>query len=225
MEIRVLLFVQDGEAKQKYLDTLTDCGVRVFVSTSFFHLSEEICSQTYHGLFFDLSTKMKAIKENKVEVYRLAEKFPVAHLQMDRGSGAIRCFHVGRQTGRSLHDFIDSQCRPFEPQKLRTSMRREMHLPVLLFRHPASKCPERSITKDISPGGCFVITTRRFTQGIEIFLGFPELTDSTPIRAQIRTVVKWGMRYQIPGIGVKFEALSMTQAAELERMCRPAAGR
>lgn len=81
-DIRVLLFIQEGPAKEKYLRALADCGAQVFVTASFFDLSAEICSRTYHGLFLDLPTKMKAINENKAYVYRLVERFPVSHLQM-----------------------------------------------------------------------------------------------------------------------------------------------
>lgn len=217
-EIRVLLFVHDETTRQKYLDALEDCRARVFVSNSFFHLSDEISSQTFHGLFLDLPTKMKAIKENKGEIYRLAEKFPVAHLRIDSSTGEIRCFHVGHQAGNALVDFIDNQCRNGEPQKIRTSIRREIHLPVQFSRYRESKRQERSITQDISPYGCFIITARRWQAGDEIFLGFPELSDSTPIRAEIRTVVKWGVDRRIPGIGLKFLEFSPSQAAELARL-------
>lgn len=74
MTIKVLLIVQEGRSKQKYLDALTGCGPQVFTTSSFTDLSEEICSHKYHGLFcLDLPTKMKAIKENKAYVYRLVE--------------------------------------------------------------------------------------------------------------------------------------------------------
>jgi hypothetical protein len=220
MEIRVLLFAEEEIARQTYQDALAACGVRVFVTPSFFLLSEEICSQTYHGLFFDLSTKMQAIKENKADVYHLAERFPVAHLRIDRRTGEIRCFHVNQQSGGTLLDFIDSRCRTGEPRKIRTVARKEMHLPVLISRHPESKRSERAITKDISPGGCFIVSTHRWKEGGEVFLRFPELTDTAPIQAQIRTVVKWGMGRQMPGIGVSFWGLSSTQAAELETIWR-----
>ena len=219
-EIRVLLFVQDNDACRRYLEVLSVLGVKVFVSPSFFQLSEEIHQQTYHGLLFDMPTKMQALKENKTEVYRLAEKFPVAHLQFDRQTGAIRCFHAGWQSGRTLNDFILHQCRGTAPRKIRTSARKEVHLPVLVFRHGESKRPERTITLNISAGGCFLISSRKWTTEREIFLGFPELEDKQRIRAQIRSVVPWGMGHGIPGIGLLFLELSLSQATELEKLCR-----
>ncbi len=107
-EIRVLLFVQDEYCKQKYLDVLKPHRLNVSFSATFFHLSEEISAESYHGLFLDLPSKLKAIKVNKAEVYHLADKFPVVHLQIDRGNGQIRCFHDEQNSGRTLLDFI--QC-------------------------------------------------------------------------------------------------------------------
>jgi len=222
-EIRVLLFVQDNDVCRRYLELLSALGVKVFVSPSFFRLNEEIHQQTYHGLLLDMPTKMQALKENKTEVYRLAEKFPVAHLQLDRKTDTVRCFHAGWQSGRTLDDFILHQCRGRVPQKIRSSARKEMHLPVLVFRHGESKRPERTITRNISVGGCFIISGRRWATGGEIFLRFPELQDNGRIRAEIRSVVPWGLGHEIPGVGVAFLEVSLSQAEQLASLCRSTA--
>ena len=220
-DIRVLLFVQEGPARQRYLEALTECGAQVFVTSSFFDLSAEICSHTYHGLFLDLPTKMQAIKENKAYVYRLVERFPVSYLQIDRGSGEIRCFHFNRKDGPTLRDFINGQCRTFIPQKIRLDVREDIHLPVLIYKHYNSKRPERSITKDLSPGGCFIFSSRQWRAGHDIWIRFKDITDPQPIRAHIQMVVKWGKSRQIPGIGLQFKELSAIQAAELAKFFRP----
>ncbi|MBU1567430.1 MAG: PilZ domain-containing protein [Proteobacteria bacterium] len=214
-DIRVLLFVQEGAAKQMYLDALSECGVQVFVSTSFFDLTDEICSNTYHGLLIDVPAKMKAIKENRAYVYRLVERFPVSHLQMDMGSGEVRCYHVNRKFGGTLLDFINNQCRTFIPQKIRRDAREEVHLPVLVYKHQDDKRPERSITEDLSLGGCFIISSRRWKEGQDVWIRFKDISDPLPIRVSIHRVVKWGKPGQIPGIGVQFKDLSPLQNAEL----------
>lgn len=216
MEIRVLLFVEQGRARQKYLDALSRCaGVKVLVTSSYNDLSEDICNQTYHGVLLDLPTKMKAIREDKAYVYRLVEKFPVAHLQVDEKSGEVRCFHAHQKTHGTLIDFIDARCRIFKPLKIRADTRKEIFLPVLIYKHKEDKRPERSITRDISNGGCFVFSTRRWKEGHYIWLQVMDLTDATLIHAQIRVVVKWGETRQVPGIGIQFIDLSQSQVEEL----------
>lgn len=221
-KIRVLLFVNDEMALRQYLDVLAESSVQVFVSASFFRLSEEICSRTYHGLIVDLPTKMLEIKTNKSEVYRLVERFPVAHVRVDGSTGKIRCSHVSlRQDGNALVAFINDRCRNAQPQKLRATVRMEIHIPVLLFRRRESKRPERSITLDISTGGCFIVTAHRWVEGQEIFLGFPELNGLASVRAQIRSVVPWGKGRLIPGIGVEFLDLSTAQTDQLSGVWQP----
>ena len=212
MKIRVLLFVQEGCAKQRYLDALADCGVQVFVTSSFSNLSEEICSQTYHGLFLDMPTKLKAIRENKSYVYRLVEKFPVSHLIADDTTGKIRRCYFNKKTCTSLLGFINTQCRDAIPQKIREETRKELHLHLSMQKGKDDKRPERSVTKNISSGGCFIVSTHRWKVGSDIWLRFREINDSKLILAQIRTVVKWGEGRQIPGVGVEFKDLSQLHA-------------
>ena len=216
MAIRILLFVQEGKARQQYLDALAKCGVQVFVTSSFRNLSDEICSQTFHGLLLDLPTKMKALKENKTYVYHLVEKFPVSHLQIEELKGEIRCYHFNKKSGGTLLDFINGQCRNFNPRKIREDSRKNIHLHVLVYKHIDDKRPERSATADVSLGGCFIFSSNHYwREDNAVWLRFTEMPDLQPIHAQIRTVVMWGTNRQIPGIGLKFIDLSPTQAEHL----------
>ena len=199
-----MLIVQDETSRQRYLDVLVHSGARVFVASSFTHLTEAIGDQTFHGLFLDLLTKMVAIKENKSEVYHLTERFPVAHLKIDHRTGEIRCFYVGRPARGSIRDFVD-KCNTTIPKKIRISARIKLNLPVLVYRSTESKHPERAVTKDISLHGCFIISARHRKEGEEIILRFPDLANTIFIKAQVRNVVKWGEGRQLPGFGVKFQ--------------------
>lgn len=83
---------------------------------------------------------------------------------------------------------------------------------------PEGKNSERTFTKDISPDGCFIISTRRRKEGDIVILRFPDLNDTAFMKAQVRTVVKWGRGRQMPGIGVIFRDMSPSQAAELSEI-------
>lgn len=218
METRVLLFVQEGSAKQKYLEALNDCGVQVFVASTFYDLSEDICSHTYHGLLLDLPTKMKAIRKSKLYVYQLVEKFPVAHLLIDNRTGKIGCCRFNNKSCSSLLDFINYQCRNSVPQRIREEARKDLYLSVCLYKKKDDIRPERSVTKNISSGGCFVISTRRRKVGSDIWLQFAEMQDSDLIQAQIRSVVKWGEGRRVPGLGLEFKDLSRSQVESLAEM-------
>lgn len=219
--VRVLLIVQDEVSRQKYVPAIADTGAQVFTTASLFHFDEAIAQQTYHGIFLDVLTKMAAIKENKAEVYRLTERFPAAHLRIDKKTGAIQCFYVSHHPGGSIRDFVDKLGRASEPVTMRISPRIALHLPVLVYRSPESKRPERAVTKDVSPQGCFIVSFRRRKRGEIIILRFPGLADAAGIKAQVRNVVKWGDGGQLPGFGVKFEELSLSQVNALSAICSP----
>ena len=213
-----MLFAQEGSAKQKYLEALNDCEVQVFVASTFYDLSEDICNHTYHGLLLDLPTKMKAIRKSKSYVYQLVEKFPVAHLVLDNKTGRIGCCRFNNKSCSSLLDFINSQCRNSVPQRIREESRKELHLSLRLYKKKDDMRPERSVTKNISSGGCFVISTRRWKLGSDVWLQFSEMKDFDLIQAQIRSVVKWGEGRQIPGIGLEFKDLSRSQVESLAKV-------
>ncbi len=217
IDIRILLIVQDGKNKQKYLDVLTQYGVEVFVTSSFHELSEDICQRTYHGIFLDIQTKMNAIRENRDYVYGLLEKFPVAQLKIDEKTGDVVSYYYNQQPGDTPLDFIKNRCLNFVPQKIRSDERKELHLNVRLFKNPDDRRPELTVTRNISRGGCFIFSTRRWIEGADVWIDVHELSDHTLIRAQIRNVAKWGEAKRIPGIGVEFKQISESQMEDISK--------
>jgi len=117
-------------------------------------------------------------------------------------------------------DFINTQCSNFIPQRIRAEAREELNLHVSLYKNKDNKRPERSVTKNISTGGCFIFSTHRWKEGNDIWIKFNEIFGSTLIQSQVRTVLKWGESRQIPGIGVKFINLSQSQSEEIARFIK-----
>ncbi len=215
VNVRVLLIVQDDKKRQRYQDLLAQYGVQVFVVSSFLDLSEDICQHTYHGIFLDIQTKMSAIRENRDYVYGLLEKFPVAQLKIDEKTGDVTSFYYNQQPGDTPLDFIKNRCQNFVPQKIRSDERKDLHLNVRLFKHPDERRPELTATRNISKGGCFIFSTRRWIEGSDVWIDIHELSDHTLILAQIRKVVSWGQSRHVPGIGVEFKKISESQSEEL----------
>lgn len=220
-EIRVLLVVQDAEARKRYLQALAAYDVTVFVSASYHDFDQDIGNQTFHGLLLDIPTKMRAIKDDRTYVYSLVERFPVAHLRIDESRDFVNCFHPGRKSGEKLSDFINNHCRTSIPQKIRVSVRREILLPVLVYRHERVRRPERAITRDISTCGCFIISTRKWKLDADILIHLQCLGDIPLIRAKIRKIVEWGQVGLTPGIGVQFLDLTHEQLFEIRKKIIP----
>jgi hypothetical protein len=218
MDIRLLLIAQNDPARKSYLSALEKCAVQVFVSESFQDLSREICGRSYHGIFVDLQTKMKAIKTNKNQVYGLVENFPVCQLKINDHTGEIDCFHHSQKFGDTMLDFINNECRQFVPRMIRSDRRKEFHLNVVLYKHEDDIQPELSATINISKGGCFIFSTRQWEEGGDVWIRIKELTDNSLISGQIRHVARWGESMRIPGIGVEFRGISASQLEEISNL-------
>ena len=218
MDVRVLLIAQDDNARQKYSIALEKCAVRLFVSESFQDLSEEICSQSYHGIFLDLYTKMKAINKNKNLVYGLLENFPVCQLKINDQTGEINCFYTSQKCGGTMLDFINNECRNTVPRMIRSDTRKEVHCNVILYKSKDDAQPEFSVTINISKGGCFIFSIRKWEIGDKVWMQINELEDKELISGQIRYVARWGESMRIPGIGVEFRIISASQTEEISNM-------
>lgn len=190
---------------------LAGCGVKVYTSPSFNDLSDEICKQTYHGIFIDIPTKMKAIRLNKSCVYNLVGKFFVSHMRIDSNTDKIRCYHYNQKTYTNIFDFINTQCRNAIPQKIRDDCRVDIYLHLILCKSDDEKYTELSVTKNISRHGCFIFSTNTWTTGSYVWIRFVEIDNSNLIKAQVRSVVKWGRGREVPGIGLQFKELSRFQ--------------
>jgi len=215
MNIRVLLIAQDDPDRQAYLSALEKCAVQVFVTESFQDLSMEICSRSYHGIFLDLQTKMKAIKTDKNLVYGLVDNFPVCQLKINDHTREIDCFHYSQKFGGTMLDFINNECRTFVPRMIRADRRKSIHLNVVLYKHKDEIRPEFSATINISRGGCFIFSARQWELGEEVWIRIKELSDNTLISGQIRHLARWGESMRIPGIGVEFRNISASQTEEI----------
>ena len=129
-------------------------------------------------------------------------------------------FGKSRAGDHPLQYFLKQLCRNHPPRFFRASRRHAMHLNVLLSRNEEfrSDQSERSVTLDVSLGGCFLVTfDDRWKNQQHAWLQLLELSDPTPIEIIIRRVSPWGKNPPIPGLGVEFLQLRPGQAEELRQ--------
>ena len=153
--------------------------------------------------------------DSKNYVYGLIENFPVSHLKINDETGEISCFHYSQESGGTMLDFINNECRNFIPRMIRADTRKTIHLNVALYKTEHATQPELSVTLDISRGGCFIFSAREWEEGNEVWIHIKEFKDSTLISGQIRHAVRWGQSMRIPGIGVEFKQISASQKEAL----------
>ena len=217
MAINILLVAHKEELREKYRNAVQKLGVNVVAVSSFFNLDQAITEKRYHGLLVDLPTKLNAAREDEEFVRNIIDKFPVASLNFDKKKQKIKALFYGQQRGRTLEDFINKECRYFAPRRFRYHVRKQIHFNLIVSKESSFKeghC-ERTVTIDVSRGGCFIFSINSWENGQDIWVIIKDLKDNTPIHGQVRHYVPWGSELQLPGVGVEFIGIKECQLKEI----------
>ena len=216
MDIHILLISSDVKEREVYESAIRSLGVNVTAVPSIKGLSEEVKDLFLNGVAMDMSTKIAALKQDREFIYTTLRKFPVAHLTLGKETRKIGLFYPGQPPGATLKDFVDMECRTFTPRRLAHHIRKALHFNVLLSRQPEMVDCEKTVSVDISNGGCFVFSVQKWATGDMVWLQILELSHHDPIGARVKRCVRWGEAMQVPGIGLKFDQMNPSQRRELD---------
>ncbi|MCP4693090.1 MAG: hypothetical protein GY859_33920, partial [Desulfobacterales bacterium] len=217
MRTKILLISPGGEIRKKYKKAFEEHGASVIAVSSFNRLNKTASESRYHGVAVDLPTKIMALRKDKGFVYRVLGRFPFVQLCLNKKTGKIKFSYNGRLDNSGLAEFINQKCRHARPKKFRYQPRARIHFNVLLSENKRFEegAYERAVTMDASRMGCFVYTIRSLAPGRMVWIVMEELSDHTPIRAEVRHNIPWGESMSIPGVGLKFTAIKKTQIKEI----------
>ncbi len=219
MNVKVILVCQEeGKARQAYINALKPLGVQVDAVPSLGKLHKMLSENFYNGVMVDLKTKVKASNDEKGLIHDVLYQFPVAHLNFEEKTGRIRSLHYGRASkNKTLEAFIKEECRSFIARPIRLSPRKKFHFNVLLSKTGdfIEKGIDRTVTINVSKGGCFIYSVDNLQNGAKVMMVFKELEDQNPILGEVRWKLLWGEAMEIPGVGVKFENISEGQFTEM----------
>lgn len=221
VETRVMLIAGDPVSRRGYQETLAKIGVIVDTVTSFREFYYAVLATPYNGVLVDVPTKIRTPNDEKDLVKEIMDLFPVIQLNFDSATGKISTYFTGQlNKSCTLDYFINNECRRFRARTARRSERKTMHLNVMLGREKAGRRSpfERTVTINVSKGGCFIFSTVEWGVGATAWFMIKELKDGTPIRGEVRWKVDWGKSMQIPGIGVTFEEINEIQRDHLNAL-------
>jgi hypothetical protein len=222
MNIKLILVCKEGDARQAYLNEMKALGIEVDVVSSYYEFLKTRASTPYQGLMINLVTQMKMSVEEKNVSKEILGFFPTLRLKWDAESGSIRNISFGKTTtSGSLKEFIHTECQSFTARAVRLNMRKIVHLNASLSNDESmdEKALERTVTINLSKGGCFLFSGRDWSNAPKIWLIIKELADKTPITGDIRWSVEWGKQMTIPGIGLSFKHIKSSQLEELVHKC------
>ena len=218
MKARVILACGDPKAAEAYLKRIRKPEIEVDLVSSLSELYKGMQAKGYNGILLDVKTKVRASAEEKEHIHGLLESFPVLQINLDRETGEVGSLSAGRSgKGSALEDFLDRECGSFQERSVRSSVRRDVNLNVLLADKTchSEKGAVRSITLNISRGGCFIYSTREWDLHERLGFSVVELSDPSLITGEVRWHVPWGKSTRIPGVGVKFVSIQKDQHRDL----------
>jgi len=217
--IKVILIAASSESRKEYIKAIERFNVHVDVVDSILEAYEKHGKTRYNGFLVDVATLLRSSAADKAEANLLIDNFPVLRLSF-KASNGIRCIPTGKYSGlgNSLEEFLRDNCSKFVPRSLKGTKRGTKVLNVLLNRdlNSPTALVEKSVTINFSSEGAFFYSVARWKKDDLFWAVFKELSDRTPIKAQVKRVVPWGKTDSTPGIGVKFLNMSEEQIDQLE---------
>ncbi len=215
-DLRILLIARKGAQRDQYLAALHETGVRVTVASSFKKLSGDVADQLFHGVMVDLATKIRALNEDKDFIHNIIGNFPMAQLKLEKKTGKISVFLYGQTRGGFIEEFLYKECLTFKPRKFRSHARKPIHFNVVFIDAPDldSENASRSITMNVSRGGCFIFSAGSFNNGEEIRFVLKELDEDAPVKGIVRYGITWGDAMRVPGVGLEFTDIDESQLLE-----------
>jgi hypothetical protein len=146
------------------------------------------------GILLELTTAITASAQDKKDTPELFELYPFAKFKL--------VDNEVRMPGETLPGFV-AKCRQFAPRSIRTAIRKARYLAVYLSADETFIDPEKVVTANISPGGCFLYSAREWRFGSRVWLKF--LGDETVICGTVCSSRTWGNNKVLPGIGVRLD--------------------
>lgn len=206
--IKLLLYVHNPDIGKKYLETLSLVNVECVVVHSFETFYSQPSDHFYSGFLLDIISGIRASQFDRETISDLLDVYPSLRLRWDAESKDIRTLMTGAGVGQkiSIDKFVTTYCKTFRPRALRMQYRKEICCNVLYSTHSEmlEVATQRTVTFDISVGGCFLFSTHCVARGSQFFLHFLELVDKTPIKVEVQWCQEWGKSMNVPGFGVRF---------------------
>ncbi|OEU77516.1 MAG: hypothetical protein BA869_12390 [Desulfuromonadales bacterium C00003107] len=221
--IKVLLLSDNTEAVSACQKALAALGVGCAWAGSVADMHRQLVSTPFNGLILDVLTTAKTSQKEKTLIQEVSEYYPSLLMRWNTATQKARGLVYGEILDKEdpLGDFITRFCRPERALVYRENKRYDIHFNALLSldKGLSKELVEKTVTLDLSRGGCFIISSRNWQNIDHAWLRLLELRDPSPIRVQLCCYVPWGAQARIPGIGVKFIDLQPSQQQEIHRHC------
>lgn len=220
MSVHIIVYAAPGSIRDEYVSRVETEGARCSAVGDSEGLRALLASDEISGVLLDIPTVIRTDSAGKSLLRDVAHLYPTARLRFDSKTGEVLALCPGRPPAGiddPLSGFIAVRCGAFSPRKIRGSHRASCSLNVILSRTPEVLFDEaeKTVITNVSEDGCFVFTKEKWDEGRAAFLRVMEMSDPTPLPAEVFRIVSWGSPLQMPGIGCRFVGVSPERLASL----------
>jgi|GEM_PF-538643 len=228
MKPQILLAVTDKARQHVYVDFLGREQATPHIVSSLRELIIQAGKQPYCGILIDMPLMLKTSKTDKGLAEDALNALPSARINIARNGTDILVLTINGNkdiTAPTASDFVRYCCG--EPPKIVFVRNRvPLHLNALLATASDMSDAIRTACVDFSEGGCFLFTVdSTFVPDNTVWIRLIALEDQTPIKGVICWKRDWGTADKMPGIGIRFDALTEGQESEILHLIKTHRGR
>lgn len=217
----VLLVCRSASRSQLYRTVLDSKGVCCLMVTSLKEVHTLAAGTAFSGLLLDMPIMVKATPTERLTLEDLQRALPCAYLNIAPATDSIKLMMVNDLQGAAatIEEFAELTSR-FPPRCVVPKNRITLHLHTLLQHGSETGSSAKTVTLDLSNGGCFLFSVDPILQTeTDISLQFIGLDDPTPIIATVCWCNAFGASgKQGPGVGVRFVRINQAQQDQLENL-------
>jgi hypothetical protein len=171
-------------------------GMDALLLASPAELTQALKDHPVNGILLELTTLVTASQHDKQAAQDVVEFFPNAKFKV--ADNEVRVL------SHSFEHFV-AECQRFKARPLRRHERKERVLAVYLSTDATFDRAEKTVTANISEGGCFIFSPHEWKIGDRVWLRFPE--NNVALSGVVRTWHEWGNNRIIPGIGIQLDEM------------------
>jgi Tfp pilus assembly protein PilZ len=218
MKPQILLAVIDNARQSIYVDFLRREQANCLIVPSLRELVIQAAKQPYCGILIDMPVMVKASRMDKNLVEDALTALPSARINIARGGTDILVLPINgdsTKTTQTASDFVRYCCSTL-PKLVFIRNRIPLHLNVLLAITSDMFDAMQTASIDFSEGGCFLFTVdSTLVPGNTVWIRLIALEDQTPIKGTICWKRDWGTTNKVPGVGIRFDVLTVGQESEI----------
>lgn len=220
--VTILLICQEGKSRQVYQTDLDFPGVLLVCVQSLKQFFRREIYGPLNGILVDMPTYMRCSEEEKLLLTDLVGLFPSLRVKCNEASGEVRTLPFGTAYSGTTTPavFVQKYCTLYAQRRIRTSNRSHQNMSALLNKvlEAGADSGTRSVTANISCGGCFLVSFEPWSVGDRGWLTLPGLKEKLPIQVEVSWIRSWGEEGSLPGMGMRFIDVAPAQKGELSHI-------